>query len=239
MKTGMALVAMLLLGWASPSSAQTVKLEFRDGLVNLSAQNAPLRAILAEWTRLGGTKIVNGERIPGAPLTIQLTGVSERQAIDVLLRSAAGYIAGPRQDGSNAPSTFASIMILPSSAAPGRPAATTTFAQPRPQPQRQDPEPDDAEENPFTEVEPDDDRPTPASIRQAAEEARRRANERRQQLFVGDNVVEEQDPEVERTTPPPAANPFGIVPGSVRPGVIIAPSPTQDDDRRPRRDQEP
>jgi hypothetical protein len=240
MKTGMALVATLLLGWASPASAQAVKLEFRNGLVSLSAQNAPLRAILAEWTRLGGTKIVNGDRVPGAPITIQLTAVPERQAIDVLLRSAAGYIAGPRQAGSAGTSALASIVILPSSAAGPRQVSTTPIAQPpRLQVPQRELEPDDPEDDPPTDIADPDDRPVPANVRQAAEAARQRAAERRQQLFVGDNIViEQQGPEIQRTTPPPANNPFGIVPGSVRPG-IVAPPPPQTDDRRQRADQEP
>ena len=47
-------VAAVLLGWALPLRAQqSVTLQFNDGHVTLSAQNAPVRVILAEWARLG------------------------------------------------------------------------------------------------------------------------------------------------------------------------------------------
>lgn len=243
MKTRTALIVTLLLGWAPLASAQAVKLEFRDGLVNLSTQNAPLRAILAEWTRLGGTKIVNGDRIPGAPLTIQLTGVSERQAIETLLRTAAGYIVGPREIESTGASSFGSILILPTSVTTGR-QAPASAAQPfRPQPQARDrdpdPEPEDPDDDPVSDVAEVDDRPAAATVREAAEEARRRLAERRtQQLFVGDQVIEQQDPEIQPAAPPPAGNPFNVPPGAVRPG-IITPVPAQPDDRRRQVDQEP
>ena len=54
------------------ASAQTLSLEFHDGRVRLTAENVPVSRILAEWTRVGGTRIVNGERVPGAPVTLQL-----------------------------------------------------------------------------------------------------------------------------------------------------------------------
>src|SRR5687768_563825 len=65
--------AAMLLGVAATSSAQAVSLQFNDGRVSLNAQNAPVRAILFEWARLGGTRIVNGERLGGAPVTLELT----------------------------------------------------------------------------------------------------------------------------------------------------------------------
>src|SRR5690606_13849819 len=84
------LAAAVVLLHAGAASAQTVKLEFQNGLVNLTAQNAPVRAILAEWTRLGGTNIVNGDRVTGPPVTLELQGVPERQALDIVLRGVAG-----------------------------------------------------------------------------------------------------------------------------------------------------
>jgi hypothetical protein len=242
MKVTNALVVALLLGSALPASAQAVRLEFLDGRVNLSAQNAPVRTILAEWARLGGTTIVNGERVPGAPVTIELAGVSERQAIDVLLRAAAGYIVGPRQIGSTAASTFASIMILPTSAVTNRQASTALPPPARVRQPERDPDPEpDPEEEPEIDQPPDvDDRPMPATIRRAVEEAnRRRLADRRPQFFVGDEVVEQQEPETPRPPPAtPGSNPFGVPQGAARPG-IITPVPEQQDDRRRTTDQEP
>ncbi len=244
MKVRIALV-VALLGCTLPASAQAVKMEFRDGLVNLSAQNASLRAILSEWTRLGGTRIVNGERVAGPAVTLELTGVTERQAIDVLLRNAAGYIVGPRPAGSAAGSSFASIVILPTSTAPRQAAASfaparTVRAQPREFEPEPEPEPD-PEEDPITDIPPDsDDRID--SIRQAAEEAnRRRIADRRAQIFVGDDVVEQQpdDADGARPAPPAVSNPFGILPGAVRPGVITTPPPQNQGNRTRQPDPEP
>ena len=61
-----------------------------------SRKNATLRQILAEWARVGQTKIVNAERVPGGPMTLELTNVPEVEALEILLRSAGGYVLAPR-----------------------------------------------------------------------------------------------------------------------------------------------
>jgi hypothetical protein len=234
-----ALIVVALLGWAVSASAQAVKIEFRGGLVNLNAQNAPLRAILAEWTRLGGTRIINGDRMPAVPVTLELNGVTERQAVDVLLRSAAGYIVGARPEGSTGVSTFASILILATSA-PIRPASAPAVAGRAVQQPRivaPDPDPDDDLIDG-----PDVDERSTESAREAAEEAvRRRVADRRAQIFVGGQLVEPSDADGQRApaTPATAGNPFGILPGAVRPGVITAPPPPNPDTRRRQTDPEP
>lgn len=134
--------AAMLLGVAATSSAQAVSLQFNDGRVTLNAQNAPIRTILVEWGRLGGTRIVNGDRLGGAPVTLELTDVPERAALDILLRSAAGYVATARQEPGG-PSTLGGVIILATSSAPRTQApvtfgaATTSSAvqQPRPFPE--------------------------------------------------------------------------------------------------------
>ena len=54
----------------------------------------PARQILTEWARIGGTKVVGGEKMTGAPLTLKLVNVPERQALDIILRNVAGYHGG-------------------------------------------------------------------------------------------------------------------------------------------------
>ena len=56
-----------------------------------------MRTILTEWAKLGGTKVVGAERISGAPLTLKLDDVTEAQALEIILRSVAGYMAAPRR----------------------------------------------------------------------------------------------------------------------------------------------
>lgn len=104
---------------AAPASAQQLSLTIHDGLVNLDAQGASIRQILDAWSRVGGTKIVNGERVSGGPVTLKLVNTPERQALEVVLRSAAGYMAVPRAaNGVPGESLFDRIMVLPTSTAP-------------------------------------------------------------------------------------------------------------------------
>lgn len=114
---------VVLLGCAASSSAQTVSLQFDNGLVTLNAQNAPVRTILAEWARLGGTRFVNAERVGGAPVTLELTSVPERQALEILLRAVAGYVVTQREGAGV--SRLGGVAILPTSAAVRAPAPVT------------------------------------------------------------------------------------------------------------------
>ncbi len=82
-------LAVLLIGSALLVSADR-RVEFRDGFVTIDAKNVTVRQILAEWARLGGTRVVNGDRVAGAPVTLHLVNVPERQALEVLLRSVSG-----------------------------------------------------------------------------------------------------------------------------------------------------
>jgi hypothetical protein len=129
MRSAVILVSALLLVPALRADAQqSVKVQFSAGRVTLVARNAPIRTILAEWARLGDANIVNGERVAGAPVTLELTNVPERQALDVILRGVAGYMLAPRRAGSAGASAFDRIMILPTSVAPRNPPPATAAA---------------------------------------------------------------------------------------------------------------
>ena len=86
-------VAVLFLACAGPAGAQNLSLTFTDGRVSIDATNVPVRSVLAEWARLGSTKIVGGDRVAGAPLTIRLENVPEAQALEIVLRNVVGYMA--------------------------------------------------------------------------------------------------------------------------------------------------
>ena len=120
-----ALGSCLLALSASMASAQ-VDLSIQNGRVTLVATNATVRQVLAEWARVGQTKIVNLERIPGGPLTLQLTDVSEEEALDILLRSVSGYMAAPRSDVVANLSRFDRILVMPTIAAPRTQTAAAT-----------------------------------------------------------------------------------------------------------------
>ena len=101
---------------ATPVAAQ-VQLTMSGGRVTLSVKNATPSQILAEWAKVGQTKIVNPERVTGGPMTLELSNVTELEAIEVVLRSAGGYVIAPRRTELQNASRFDRILILPQSVA--------------------------------------------------------------------------------------------------------------------------
>jgi hypothetical protein len=127
-------LAVVLMGCTALADAQQpLQLQIAGGRVTLHAQNIPVRTILMEWARLGGAKIVGGDRVVGAPVTLDLENVAERQALDIILRGVSGYMLAAREPGAAGASMYDRIMILPTSAAPRNPpptAATPIFNAP-------------------------------------------------------------------------------------------------------------
>jgi hypothetical protein len=127
---------------ASTATAGELKLSIANGRATLIASDVPVRQILAEWARLGETTIVNGERVLGPNLTLQLVDRPEREVLDAVLRTVAGYVAAPRNAAAANLSVYDRILILPTSQAPAyNPAAvsTPTFTPPpRPVPMPDD-----------------------------------------------------------------------------------------------------
>lgn len=122
-------VAALALA-ASPARAD-VHITITDGHVTVSATDATVRQILAEWARVGQTRIVNAERVGGIPMSIELTDVPEAQALDTILRSVSGYLAAPRAVPIANASAYDRIYLLPTSTgSPARPAAPASPSQP-------------------------------------------------------------------------------------------------------------
>lgn len=118
---------------ARPAAAEVHVTIDPGGRVTVSAKNATVGQILAEWARVGQTKIVNPERAGGGVLTIELTNVPEVDAIETILRSAGGYVLAPRRAQIANASLYDRILILPQSSpvSAARPAAAT-LPQPRP-----------------------------------------------------------------------------------------------------------
>jgi len=115
----MKLFALAVCAWlaVAPAARADVQLSIRNGRVTIVAKDATVRQILTEWARVGKTKIVNGERIPGGPVTLELKDVPEAEALDVLLRSLSGYIAAPRLTFTADASVYDSIAVMPTVAA--------------------------------------------------------------------------------------------------------------------------
>ena len=158
-----------------------MQLQLHDGRVSIVAKDATVRQILAEWARVGQTKVVNVDRIPGGPLTLELSNMPEAQALDVLLRSVSGYMAAPRGTAVANLSVFDRIIVMPTVAAP-RPAASAAapapaFQQPQFTPAAPPPD-DDADDAPAASV-ADAAVAAPAGLQRVSAAASRRAGRSR------------------------------------------------------------
>ena len=109
------MAALVAAATAHPVAASQFEFTIQDGRVTLVVEDVPVREILAEWARIDQTKVVNGEKLTGAPVTLQLIDVPEEQALKTLLRSASGYVAAPRGTPLPGASRFDRILILVSS----------------------------------------------------------------------------------------------------------------------------
>jgi hypothetical protein len=136
-----------LLALPSGAAAGELRLTIHNGLVTLIADEVPVSTIMAEWARIGQTKIVNGDKIV-TPVSLQIVDTPERKALDIVLRTASGYMAAERAIPMAGASAFDSIMILPTSRPPANSgpiaAAPPSFvprAVPMPAPDMDDEEP--------------------------------------------------------------------------------------------------
>jgi hypothetical protein len=219
---------------ALPAAAQQpLKISFQNGRVSVDATSVPVRTILNEWAKQGGTKVVGAERISGAPLTLKLVNVTEAQALEVILRSVAGYMAAPRNAASTTgPSMYDRILVMATTSAPPPSAARPTpannnaafngtqrFIPPRPQPQEQV-EPD----------EPDDNPPNPPvfTFPQNGQQNGQANGFQQPQPFINAPVVQPQINGAPGApiTINPAPAPGQTMPfGASTPGVIVQPAP--------------
>jgi hypothetical protein len=128
-----ALAALLTLGVAAHvAAAPGVRLTMREGRVWLNADRAAAAQILAEWARVGDTQIVNADLLPSALVSLNLDGVPEDEALEIVLRSAGGYVAVSRPGAATVPtrdrSRFERITIVRAGATP--PTATASSILP-------------------------------------------------------------------------------------------------------------
>ena len=219
MRSRFIVAALLVLLGAGSASAQVLSLEFHDGRVRLIAENVPVSRILAEWARLGGTRIVNGERVPGAPVTLQIVDVPERQALETVLRGAAGYMVLARETMTPGASTFDKILVLPTTT---RAPAAAALPQPTPPPPQfqnrldTDVDLDEPEENPQG--------PPPGAFQ------RGRVPGVNAPVNAPPEGPDDDEPAPNAPPPPAPGNPFGVVPGGARPGTVNTPPPRNQND---------
>jgi hypothetical protein len=207
--------ACVAVGLAAPSIAGQVKLEIRGGLVTLEAKDATLREIFAEWARVGKTQVVNAETAPGGPLTLQFAEVPERQALGILLRSVAGFLAVARTSPLDSASLYDRIMVMPVA----RPALGGASAGGRAAAQPQQPSRDRIVIPPPMVVADEDEEPQIAPM--PGQGAYGGAQQPGMPTFVQFGGVSAANPNAPQASPtprpPPAAQP------SPRPGMVTTP----------------
>ena len=221
---------------ASTVSAQ-VQLTMQGGHVTLVAKNVTIRQILAEWERVGQTKVVNGERVLGGALNLELTNMPEQQALDIILRSVNGVLFAPRTElAAGNVSAFSQIILMPPSVAPPPSSAASTPLPPVFGPQTTYPQQQQFQQQQFQQQLPlpddADDRPTVAQPRPAFVFPQPTITNP-QPLGNGPNMPPLVFPQQGGPNPPPpafpgvpSATPAGVsVPGMVVP--VPAPQPGQ------------
>ena len=114
-RLGVRLCALVVVAWPAIAAAQAshVSLELGDRGVTLDARDSTLREILDEWERVGGIRILNGDRLDQRRVTLQLTDVPEREAFQILLRDIGGFVLSARALNDTGRSQFASLVVVP------------------------------------------------------------------------------------------------------------------------------
>jgi hypothetical protein len=210
MKARILLASVLVTLVTLPAAGQSIKVSFHGGKVDLQRRERHRAGDPHEWARVGGTRVVNAERIAGPPVTVEFKDAYEQQALESLLRGVSGYIVGQRRCRRATSSGFDRIVILATSNAP-RPSPVTPCVSrpPGPQPLRRLP-------CRSTTRTTRRQRPTAAAARRAAAgdaggsapPSRPAARSRR-----ATTTTTGRRPDAPR-------NPFGVTTGAARPGVI-------------------
>jgi hypothetical protein len=226
--TGLAALT-LVATTAAPVHAQAsnLKLSMANGRVTLIATEVPLQLLLAEWARIGGTRIVNGEKLVGPPVTLELVDYPEGRALDLVLRPAAGYMAAPRPVGEPGVSLYDRILILPTSkppavnasaAAPPQPFTRNVMPQPMPAPVDDQDDPIDQGPVPPPGMVPQG-MPTPGMPTPGNPNAQPQpypvGAPQQQPVLTAPRPGQLPMPQPQQ--PPPGINPYAPPPGAVRP----------------------
>ena len=140
------MMTMRVAAMAPIAAVDGLEVSFADGRVTVIADQVPLRTILDEWSRLGDTEFVDSDPDSGSlqlaaqPLQIQLVDVPEAEALRILLRDVAGFIAAPRPGPLAGTSRYGRVLVMATSRpqpgnafvpAPDRPGLPTAQRGPR------------------------------------------------------------------------------------------------------------
>ena len=133
-------VAVAAAGAARVAGADELELAVGQGRVTLVAAGVPLGEVLAEWARVGGTRFEGVGGLGAALVSLRLEGVAEREALRLLLRPAAGFLAAPRAQGVAGASMYDRVKIRAARRDPQTaPAGASQERRPPPGPVREAP----------------------------------------------------------------------------------------------------
>ena len=124
-----------LVAWARRRGrgpgADELQFTIGEGRVTLIASDALLGDVLAEWERAGNTRFVDAGDLDEVPVSLHLVDVPEAEALRLLLRPAAGYLAARRAPLTPGASVYDRVKILAGRAnsPPPRSAPATRPAQ--------------------------------------------------------------------------------------------------------------
>ena len=124
--------AAIALGAVASAGGGEIRFTIGEGRVTLIASDALLGDVLAEWERAGSARFVDAGELDQVPVSLHLVDVPEAEALHILLRPAAGYLAVPRAPLTPGASVYDRIKILAvgSSSSMPRSVATTRAARP-------------------------------------------------------------------------------------------------------------
>ena len=126
---------------AQVAGADELELAVGQGRVTLVAARVPLGDVLAEWTRVGNTRFEGVGELGAEPVSLRLEDVAEREALRLLLRPAAGFLAAPRPPNAFGASIYDRVRIRAVRRVPQAVAAAASEGrrQPLPGPVREAP----------------------------------------------------------------------------------------------------
>ena len=131
---GVAGVAIVATAAGAVRAAGADDLEFAigQGRVTVIATGVPLGDVLAEWARAGTTRFEGVGALGGLPVSLHLDGVAEREALRLLLRPAAGFLAAPRAPDVSGASIYDRVKIRAARREPQPAAASASQGRPPP-----------------------------------------------------------------------------------------------------------
>ena len=111
-------IAATAAGGVRAAGADDLEFAIGQGRVTVIATGVPLGDVLAEWARAGNTRFEGVGALGALPVSLHLEGVAEREALRLLLRPAAGFLAAPRARQVPGASIYDRVKIRAASRAP-------------------------------------------------------------------------------------------------------------------------